>query len=203
MQIEPKNLYGVTDAGTPPIQAKRDGARGLMRCTLRDATRSDHQQIDQALSRLKLADPGGYGVFLSIHLNALSSLSTLWRPEDQADFAGLLCCLSDDLRELGCAHNVPEMTQATKSQSLRPWGVGYVIRGSRLGAAMLRQRVPAACPTSFLDFMPILTWPDFLKQLDREHLFMKPPAKTQTIRGAKQAFAAFAAAVTRAGLHNE
>jgi heme oxygenase len=183
--------------------AKRDGARDSMRRILRDATRNDHQFIDQAVSTLDLTDRVGYGIFLAIHHTALGQLAGRWRPQDHADFAGLLRCLSDDLRAMGHPDGVSEMTRGTKTHSLRQWGIAYVIRGSRLGGAVLRQRVPSGFPASYLTYSPTITWPQFLKQLEHETPAINLRAQAQIIRGAKQAFEAFKAAAAGFGLCHE
>lgn len=172
---------------------------GSMRSLVREATRNDHQRLDHAMSSLKLANRTSYSTFLTIHYKALSALAGRWSARDHADFSGLLLCLVDDLQAVECPTGRLVETHA-KASSLRQWGIGYVIRGSRLGGAILRQRVPANFPASYLNFVPSLTWPDFLNQLEHEALLMYPHAHTQIIRGAKQAFGAFAGAAANAGV---
>jgi len=67
----------------------------------------------------------------------------------------------------------------------------------------LRQRVPAGYPTAYLAHVPAITWPEFLNQLEHGTQAMNRQAHAQIIRGAKQAFEAFAAATAAFGLRPE
>ena len=174
-----------------------------MRRILRDATRGDHRSIDQAISTLDFTDRASYRMFLAIHHAALSHLAGRWRAQDQADFSGLLHCLAEDLRALGSLVGFPGTPERQRADSLRQWGIAYVIRGSRLGGAVLRQRVPAGYPTAYLAHVPAITWPEFLNQLEHGTQAMNRRAHAQIIRGAKQAFEAFAAATAAFGLRPE
>lgn len=182
-----------------PVPTVRNSIRRLVR----EATRSDHQRIDQTMSNLDFASRVDYGKFLNIQYTALSAIAGRSREQDQPDFLGFLLSLVDDLQTLDCPVSPAAVSIRTaKAHSLRQWGIAYVIRGSRLGGAILRKRVPATYPTAFLDFVPDLAWPDFLKQLDELRL-TNSQAQSQIIRGAKQGFEAFAAAAAGAGLHHE
>jgi heme oxygenase len=174
-----------------------------MRRLLRDATRNDHESLDRVISTLDFTDRASYRLFLAIHHAALSNLAGRWRAQDQADFSGFLHCLVDDLRALGPLISPPVTPERQRADSLRQWGIAYVIRGSRLGGAVLRQRVPAAYPTTYLAYAPTIRWPEFLKQLEYETQVMNRQAHTQIIRGAKQAFETFAAATVTVGLRHE
>jgi heme oxygenase len=69
-------------------------------------------------------------------------------------------------------------------------GVAYAIRGSRLGTAILRRGVAMELPISYLDFMPALTWAEFLLQL--ESIVEDPSGTDEAIcasRGALKTFA--------------
>lgn len=166
---------------------------------LRESTRPEHRLIDETLSRLNLACPAEYGVFLGIHRQAMQLLAPRWRSEDRADFDDLLGCLEADLRELGCPVSARPRAEGPRA-SLRSWGVGYVIRGSRLGAVILRQRVPPGAPAAYLSFVPRVSWPNFLRGLERNATAQGAGAEAQIIRGAKTAFSAFATAAATAGL---
>jgi heme oxygenase len=111
-----------------------------------------------------------------------------------------LHCLVDDLQALGDLVTVPRAAQRQRAHSLRQWGVAYVIRGSRLGGAVLRQRVLAGCPASYLTYAPTLSWPEFLNQLDQETQATDRHAHAHMIRGAKQAFETFKFAAISFGL---
>jgi heme oxygenase len=183
-------------------QAAHDGADSIRRL-LRDATRNDHESIDREISTLDFTDRASYRLFLAIHHAALSNLAGRWRSQDQADFSGLLHCLVEDLRALGSLISFPGTPERQRADSLRQWGIAYVIRGSRLGGAVLRQRVPTGYPTAYLAYAPAISWPEFLKQLERETRALNRQAHAQIIRGAKQAFETFAAATITFGLRHD
>ena len=175
-----------------------------MRNIVRAVTRNDHKLIDQEMSKLDLADRVGYGIFLRIHYLALSALTGRWNTRDQPDFTGLLVCLVHDLQALNCPVDpVPLVAQGIRTESFRRWGIAYVIRGSRLGGRVLRQRVPAGYPTSYLDSAPSLTWQEFLKQLDAKAQASSSRARAQIIFGAKEAFEAFSTASARCRFASE
>jgi len=127
------------------LQSEHDRA-DPMRRILRDATRGDHRSIDQQSPPSILPIAPAIACFSAIHHAALSHLAGRWRAQDQADFSGLLHCLAEDLRALGSLVGFPGTPERQRADSLRQWGIAYVIRGSRLGGAVLRQRVPAAIP---------------------------------------------------------
>jgi heme oxygenase len=176
------------------------GAPISVRRIMREATRFDHQDVDHLFSTLDLRDPVSYRIFLTIHHTALSTLGARWRAEDRDDFSALLHCLVDDLQALGDLVTVPRAAQRQRAYSIRQWGVAYVIRGSRLGGAVLRQRVPSGYPASYLTYAPTLSWPEFLKRLEQETRATDRLAHTHMIRGAKQAFETFKHAAVGFGL---
>lgn len=177
------------------------GRGDFVRCLVREATRNDHLRIDRATSSLQLTDRVSYSIFLTIHYIALRALAGQWRARDQADFSALSLCLVDDLQSLECpVSRLVRTARRAKPDVFRQWGIAYVIRGSRLGGAILRQRVPAAYPTSYLAYAPNITWPEFLKQFDHETQAISRQAQGQIVRGAKQAFEAFTAAAVSFGL---
>jgi len=193
-----ETVLGTTQAGLHPENGEGDSVRSL----LREATRDEHRRIDQTISRLQLADRTSYRTFLAIHYMALRALSGCWRAADEADLSALSLCLLDDLVDHPADIWVGSARRA-EANSLQRWGVAYVIRGSRLGGAILRQRVPTGYPTSFLDFAPALTWPVFLKQLEHETRSTDSRARSQIVEGAQQAFGAFATAAATFGLRHE
>jgi heme oxygenase len=189
--------------GPGPSLARAPGAHDSTRNILRQVTQRDHERLDGLMSRLDLSNRSDYGILLSVHYNALRALAGRWSVRDHPDFSGLLTCLASDLRALNCPLGDEGATQAAGAELPGQWGLAYVIRGSRLGSAILRHRVPAGQPTSYLDYTPILTWPEFVKQLDGETHTIHPRALGQIIRGAQRAFAAFSAAAAGQGLANE
>jgi heme oxygenase len=179
-------------AGQQPASAPRSTALGAVHRTLRTGTRNDHALIDGMLLPLDLAKHRDYGLFLSIHAESLQALAGVWRDEDGADFQAMLGFLRSDLAKLGSpasARCIHACIPASRGAGL---GVGYVIRGSRLGAAFLRRSVPASMPTSYLDFAPTLPWGHFLDQLE---LLAGDSAGTQAaMLAARSTFAVFLAA---------
>jgi heme oxygenase len=166
-----------------------------VRGRLRAGTRNDHALIDAKLLRLDLAKSQDYELLLAVHAESLQALAGVWRAEDGKDFQAMLGFLQSDLATLGSAMRtdfIPACIPASLGAGL---GVAYVVRGSRLGAAILRRNVPASMPTSYLDFEPTLPWRDFLNQLE---LLVGDPAGTQAaMLAARSTFAVFLAASNR------
>ena len=175
--------------GHQPDAAPRSKVIGTVHRILRNGTRNHHARIDGMLLSLDLAQPQDYELFLSIHAESLQALDGAWRGEDGNDFQAMLRSLSNDLATLGSATTPKSIAVCTPASLGAGLGVAYVIRGSRLGAAMLRRRVPAGMPTSYLDFAPTLSWRDFLGELE---ILAGDPAATQAaILAARSTFAVF------------
>jgi heme oxygenase len=154
--------------------------------------------IDRMILRFDLSRADDYGVFLHIHYCALQDLKEDWRAEDRGDFGLMMRCLQQDLRDLGRVEPVlPAATRAPLSAENR-LGAAYVVRGSRLGAAFLRQRVPATMAASYLDCRPVLTWPQFLVQLDHASSMPGWDANDEVVRGAQAMFGIFSARLSEA-----
>jgi heme oxygenase len=153
---------------------------------LRDATRREHHALDTALSGLDLAHPADYRLFLTVHFRALGELRPRWRDCDVADFQALQACLSQDLE---LAVEAPGASEATAASAL---GVGYVIRGSRLGAKVLRARVPEIFPTAYLDCAMTCSWRHFLLELEQSVSDLSVAYERDMVEGARLAFATFA-----------
>jgi heme oxygenase len=167
----------------------------MMHRTLRAATRDDHALIDRMLLRFDLNRAEDYGIFLNIHFAALVTFQADWRLQDDEDFARMLRCLQADLETLGyttTASQVPSRGPTSPSAGL---GIGYVVRGSRLGAAVLRRGVVGELPTSYLDFVPALSWAAFLLEL--ESIADDPTGRNEATRAARSTFNAFATEFTR------
>src|ERR1700677_2122563 len=139
---------------------------GALHRALRAATRSDHVTLDRLILRFDLTRREHYGLFLHLYYSALRELEADWRTEDRVDFAAMLRCVQSDLHDLKIP--TPPLHAMARAQ-LQPGnrlGVAYVLRGSRLGASFLRRRVPSQYPTAYLDFLPGLSWSQFLVQLE-------------------------------------
>jgi heme oxygenase len=139
---------------------------GVVHRALRAATRNDHASIDRMLLPFDLKKAEHYRIFLNIHCVALEALRKDWREQDCADFEQMLGRVQADLRALGYAVNEPAPSLCMPMSPFHGLGVAYVIRGSRLGAAILRRGVAIDFPVSYLDFMPALSWAEFLPQLE-------------------------------------
>ena len=168
---------------------------GAVHRLLRTATREDHASIDRMLLRFDLNRLEDYRIFLTIHLAALSALQAEWRPEDDADFSRMLDCLRADLKALGWTTATPPASGHAPVSAPRGLGIAYVIRGSRLGGAVLRRDIVGALPTAYLDFAPTLGWTKFLAEL--ESIADLPNAKQEAARAARDTFSAFAAEYSR------
>ncbi|HEY0801150.1 MAG TPA: biliverdin-producing heme oxygenase [Steroidobacteraceae bacterium] len=158
---------------------------------LRRSTREQHRALDTALSRYDLSLRKDYEAFLGIHWRALTELQNQWRKEDDAEFARLSSMIKNDL---GCKGATPPQSYRTQTQeSARAHAIGvcYVIRGSRLGAALLRRRVPEDFPAAYLSAQLELSWRDFLLQLENYARSAKPAEILQAVCGARAAFGVF------------
>jgi heme oxygenase len=171
---------------------------GVLHRALRAATRSDHVAVDGLILRLNLSVREDYGVFLRVHHDALQRLEGDWRQDDASDFLALLRCAQDDLKALKMSATTLHSMSRTPLPKAQRLGVAYVIRGSRLGAGVLRNRVPSRLPSSYLDFSPTLPWPRFLQQLDPPTADVDRASTYEVIRGARFAFELFAGLLTHA-----
>jgi heme oxygenase len=176
-------------------QNTSDSMQGSVHGSLRAATRGSHASIDRMLLPLNFTRADEYRMFLKLHLAALVALEVDWRPQDGEDFAGLLRCLRADLEALGIATTAPPLLSRTPTIAFKGLGVGYVVRGSRLGAAILRRGVARDFPTAYLDFVPKLSWAAFLAEL--ESIADDPNGRDQVTRAAQSTFNTFAAEFTR------
>ena len=171
---------------------------GALHQSLRAATRSDHMNLDHMMLRLDLGRADDYGLFLNMHYAALQDLKADWREEDRDDFSLMMRCLQNDLHVLGLT--APSLFAATRTPLTAPGrlGAAYVVRGSRLGAAFLRKRVPGNLIASYLEVRPALTWPNFLLQLDSASSASGWNANDEVIRGAQATFGVFSARLVEA-----
>jgi heme oxygenase (biliverdin-IX-beta and delta-forming) len=176
---------------------KSDSPGGMHRA-LQSSTRSDHVTLDRLILRFDLTRREHYGSFLHLHYSALQNLEGDWRTEDRIDFAAMIRCVLSDLHALRIATSpIHPMAHAPLNASNR-LGVGYVLRGSRLGAMFLRRGVPNQFPTAYLDFVPALSWSQFLIQLESSSEPPIPNHDHDTIRGARISFEIFVSHFSRA-----
>jgi heme oxygenase len=148
--------------------------------------------------RFDLAYPEDYALFLNAHYSALRNLEADWRQEDHADFSRMTRCLQEDLDALGIAAAfVQPPTRSPLPISAR-LGIAYVIRGSRIGAGLLRRLVPSPLPASYLNFVPGLPWNQFLRQLATVSDDPSPETRSAVIQGARVTFEIFIGLLSRA-----
>ena len=134
-------------------------------------------------------------MFLHIHFASLVTLRADWRLQDGEDFAQMLDCLQADVESLGSETPALPTLSPAPTNPAKGLGIGYVVRGSRLGAAVLRRGVLVDLPTSYLDFIPGLSWAGFLIQL--ESIADDPHGKDEAARAAISTFHSFAAEFKR------
>lgn len=170
------------------------GQAGPRRGRLKTATSAAHRELDTLISALELHHPRDYLLFLEASAAALLPLERLLQ---QAEVEQALqdwprraraAALHADLAEL---HGVaPEITLGR--QALSPpqvTGVVYVLEGSRLGARVLRERVPRGCMAmSYLSAGDAGLWPSFLAQLEAPAMPWDP---LETTAAARWAFGIF------------
>jgi heme oxygenase (biliverdin-IX-beta and delta-forming) len=158
---------------------------------LRDATREEHRTLDTALSRYDLSERKDYEAFLRIHWRALAELRSQWRKEDAAEFDRFMSMLETDLGYKSAATSDTSSARTREFAPAQALGISYVIRGSRLGAALLRRRVPAEFPAAYLSAQPELSWRAFLDQLENYARSAKPAEISEAVTGAIAAFGTF------------
>jgi heme oxygenase len=183
------------DLDSNVVPMSRD-PRSALHSSLRTATRSDHQGVDRLIGELDLTRREDYGRLLSIHSAVLEELKPAWRPEDRDDFSAMSRRLQNDMRVLGFATAKQRSISRTPLAQDIQLGVAYVIRGSRLGAGVLRSRIPSQLPASYLDFVPALSWTQFLAQLQSISKATAGEATDPAIRGAKITFELFSRRLT-------
>jgi heme oxygenase len=163
---------------------------GVVHRALRTATWNDHASIDRMLLPFDLNRTEDYRIFLNIHFTALAALRAAWRLQDRDDFERMTRCVQSDLESLRCTPSTTPCIPHESSNPPKGLGIAYVVRGSRLGAAVLRRRVAREFPTSYLDFVPALSWTAFLLEL--ESIADDPAARDEATLAARSAFNVFA-----------
>lgn len=161
-----------------------------LRSTLRTSTAEDHRAIDRTLSHLDLADAPPYRRFRHIQLAALKALSAPWGTNDREDLESLIGCLHEDLAIEYPSHTGVCDPIATNTP-FHDAGIANVVRGSRLGAGVLLQRVRPGLPTRYLSHRPTLSGSQFLARLTALDEGAGVEAIEQSIASARSAFGAF------------
>ena len=162
------------------------------RLWLRDATRGGHVALDGMMSALDLSSANGYATFLQIHIEAMQRLRLSYRADDQQEFENLIRLARRDLSDFGDSRVCAAQPSKGVGNDAHALGVGYVLRGSRLGAQVLRRSVAPAFPASFLDYATALPWPRFVAQLDDFGAIAAAASRNAVLAGAKLALAVYA-----------
>jgi heme oxygenase len=178
------------------LPISRDSLGALHR-SLRAATRSDHIGVDRLTGQLDLTRREDYARLLTIHHVVLQELRSEWRPEDREDFRAMSRRLQNDLRVLGFPIAKLPSTSHMALAKGNQLGIAYVIRGSRLGASVLRPRIPSQFSASYFDFVPALSWVQFLAQLQSVSNSADAQVSDAAIQGAKVTFGLFARLLTK------
>lgn len=117
---------------------------------LREQTRGAHDLVDAAYSRFDLSDPASYGRFLQAQARATSAAErALVGDAALPSWRSRMPLLERDLRSLNLRRPVPLDLVHAEREAWR-WGVLYVVEGSRLGGAVLVERLYAGAPREFL-----------------------------------------------------
>lgn len=162
---------------------------------LRRATAAAHDEVDALFSRVDLTDAAGYRAFLSsqarAHLPVEAALNAARAEQVIADWPARrrAALLRADLAELGGdATHGPE---PVLDHAAAVAGTVYVLEGSRLGGAMLREMVGPGLPTRFLAAPAAPgAWRALL--LDLDELLADPADLDRAAQAARSTFALFA-----------
>ncbi len=178
-----------------------------LRSLLKVATAADHARLDARLGALDLCAVEGYRRFLQINAAALLPLERALEDagigdafRDWADRARTDAIMSD-LTALG---GTPRRLDAPRLHgSFAILGVMYVLEGSRLGAAYLRERIRHSSHQLILENMAFLGhgagrpfWRSFLTVLESHADRLVDD--DDIVEPARQAFELFATAAARA-----
>jgi heme oxygenase len=165
-------------AGSPQGALRSEGADGGSRATkanstvrsvhhaLRRATWAHYALIDRLLLQVDLGLLRDYQLLLKVHLTRFKCLNVLGDLKIVLISGAMLACLQADLADLGLPQRPFETPAYKAADDADSLGVAFVIRGLRHIAAILRRRVLRGAPTQYLDFTPVIRWPQFLLQLE-------------------------------------
>lgn len=171
---------------------------GVWHRAIRAATRSDHILVDRLIARLDWGSRKDYACFLAIHHTVLQDLKADWRREDLSDFSAMSQRLQNDLSMLGFPTANVQLKRRAPLAAGDRLGIAYVIRGSRLGSTVLRPRISPQSSASYFDFVPALSWIQFLAQLQSASNADGPAECGEVIRGAKNVFERYSRLLTQA-----
>jgi heme oxygenase len=118
------------------------------RHTLRAATAQNHKRVDAAFAAFDLDNADSYRRFLSAHARVL-----IWAEDaihvDWSGWTRRAPLILQDLADLGVSPSFPRSDLSLREPAAQ-WGGLYVLEGSRLGGAMLAQRVGGGLPRRYL-----------------------------------------------------
>lgn len=160
---------------------------------LRSRTRDDHDRVDAAFAGYDLRDRNGYAGFLTAHARALPALEAALAPGALLpDWTGRTDALLADLKALDMPVPAALPVEGAYDGAAR-WGALYVLEGSRLGGVFLARQVGDGLPKAYLSAAHAQGgWQRILATI--EDAAQGEAWLDAAIRGAKQAFAVFAAA---------
>lgn len=167
------------------------------RAALRLNTRLEHERVDAAFSRYDLTSRDGYRSFLmrqaAAHLPVERALDAAgaglvildWAERRRGD------AIRADLADFGC-NDVSEQPFDGFTTPAAVLGGAYVLEGSRLGGAVLRNQVSDGFPTRFLANGSSGSWRALLAVIEQK---LTPPEEIhEAVKGARSVFACFEAA---------
>jgi heme oxygenase len=167
------------------------------RRALRAGTRAEHERVDRLFGGLDLATSRGYRLFLAAQAAAYLPMEAAL---ERAGVAAILPdwperrrsqLLRDDLADLGAPLPSPETVPGLDGAPAI-LGAVYVLEGSRLGGAMLRQALAPAAPQSFLRHPQAPgAWRKLLETLDQS--LYETAALDAALRSARAVFGCFEA----------
>lgn len=160
------------------------------RSVLRSATAVDHEIVDAAYGRFRLATRTGYSGFLIAHARILPVAERVLDPGSLLpDWVGRTQALLSDLDALGLDRPEEITFPLPQSEGAR-WGAIYVLEGSRLGGDMLSRTVPSRYPSTYLESRHGQgQWRALVEQLDEAD--EGPHWQREAIAGAKSLFGAY------------
>jgi heme oxygenase len=135
-----------TSSVDPTTLAASDGVRAMLRA----ATRDQHAAVDAAFGSFGLDSPEGYRRFLRVHARIVPIAESHLAPGALLDgWIGRTAALLADLTALSI--EIPEAIEfdLPPGDGAR-WGAVYVLEGSRLGGALIRNGLPDDWPKAFL-----------------------------------------------------
>jgi heme oxygenase len=167
------------------------------RAALRAATADAHDRVDRLFSRLDLARPGDYRLFLQAQASAHLPI------EAALDDGGIAALLPDwperrrahllvaDLAALGIDIPAP-VPPPLLSGPHAMLGAAYVLEGSRLGGAVLKRSLSPGAPVSFLNASQMPgAWRKLLERMD--HFLYETAALEAAVGAARNVFNCFEA----------